>query len=98
MNKPNTHAVAPPSELWDGENAICSYCKGKAQLTAHGEYLYPYRKDYGSRWVCPECENTHVGCHPNTTLPLGRLANATRRTPKKAAHAPFDTPWQTKIH
>lgn len=97
MTKENTHAKAPPSEFWNGQAAICSYCGGNAEFAGHGDYLYPYRKDFGPVWACPSCPSTYVGCHPNSILPLGRLADDQLRKAKQAAHQSFDPLWKGKI-
>ena len=45
-------------------------------------------------WVCTHCK-AWVGCHPRTTTPLGRLANAELRKAKMAAHEAFDPLWRS---
>lgn len=75
-------------------NPICPYCGDKSKLVT-GEVVYPHRADLYSKvfYVCMPCD-ARVGCHPNTTKPLGRLANAELRTAKSAAHAAFDPLWR----
>lgn len=90
-----TRAVAPPAEFWDGERAICTYCNAPASLAQHGDDLYPYHRDFGPLWAC-QC-GAYCGCHPGTTIPLGRLADRDLRAAKKAAHAVFDPLWQVCI-
>jgi hypothetical protein len=77
----------------------CSYCQRPAELVG-GSVVYPHRLD-GSLaakkfWICAPC-NAWVGCHPGTTNPLGRLANAELRRAKQAAHAVFDPLWEAKM-
>jgi hypothetical protein len=72
----------------------CSYCQKKAQLVT-GETIYPTRRDLFNKhfYFCAPC-HAYVGCHPGTTKPLGRLANAELRKAKIAAHAAFDPLWR----
>jgi hypothetical protein len=72
----------------------CPYCRrNAAQVT--GKEIYPHRPDLYAKtfYQCKPCD-AYVGCHPNTTNPLGRLANAELRTAKKLAHAVFDPIWR----
>lgn len=57
--------------------------------------LYPHRPDlFGKRfWRCLPCA-AWVGCHPDTTEPLGRLANSELRSLKQAVHRVLDPLWQ----
>ena len=64
----------------------CDYCSGPATFCPRSDHVY--RFDYGPIWQCKPCQ-AWVGCHPDGT-PLGRLANATLRRAKIAAHAAFD--------
>lgn len=73
---------------------ICPYCGARSIFRESSAHLY--RRDYGPVWECSPCQ-AWVGCHPNTTMPLGRLADASLRTAKKAAHAAFDRLWLAKI-
>jgi hypothetical protein len=77
-------------------NVICPYCQQPARLV-DGEDLYPHRPDlYGKLFYsCAPCK-AHVGTHPGTDRPLGRLANAELRRAKSAAHAAFDPLWKSK--
>lgn len=72
----------------------CDYCGGNAPLVT-GRDVYPHRPDlYHKRFYkCYPCDAL-VGCHPGTTAPLGRLANAALRKAKMAAHAAFDPLWR----
>lgn len=71
----------------------CPYCGSIARL---GDSATVYRgRSYGPAWICPNypaCDS-YVGCHPKTTIPLGRLANKELRQAKMAAHAAFDRLW-----
>lgn len=69
---------------------ICDYC-GRQTDKVTGADIYPHRPDLKSKVIyrCVPCK-AHVGCHPGTDRPLGRLANADLRKAKMAAHAAFD--------
>jgi hypothetical protein len=72
----------------------CPYCGELAPLVT-GEQVYPHRPDLAHRkmYQCAGCD-ARVGCHPGTTRPLGRLANAELRAAKMAAHDAFDRLWK----
>lgn len=72
----------------------CPYCRQPAKLVT-GAAMYPHRPDLIHKWFyrCFPCD-AHVGCHPGTRNPLGRLANFELRTAKIAAHAAFDPIWR----
>lgn len=75
----------------------CPYC-GAASVLTTGAVLYPHRPDLHHRpfYHCAPCK-AWVGCHPGTTKPLGRLADAELRRAKSAAHAAFDRLWKAKM-
>lgn len=75
---------------------ICPYCNNNANLVT-GEEVYPHRNDLYDKyfWLCKNC-NAYVGCHPGSTNPLGRLANAELRKFKSAVHRVFDPIWKSK--
>lgn len=73
----------------------CDYCGNASELIT-GEQLYPHRRDLFTKvfWRCDDCD-AHVGCHPETVKPLGRLANEQLRKLKMQAHAKFDPLWRS---
>lgn len=73
----------------------CPYCGEEAALMS-GKVIYPHRKDLAEKrfWQCEPCD-AYVGCHPNTTKPMGRLANRSLRQWKMMAHAHFDPMFKT---
>jgi hypothetical protein len=76
----------------------CPYCSGGTVLKKSSTHIY-FGRDYGPVWQCisyPTCD-AYVGCHKNTEIPLGRLANADLRRAKNAAHRIFDDLWRRKI-
>lgn len=54
-------------------NIWCVQCQQNvdAELKT-GDIIYPHRPDLANKnfYLCPHCKN-YVGCHPNTTKPLG---------------------------
>ena len=80
------------------EELKCPYCGGKAQLR-DASSIYHSFKYRGKMFVCenfPKCDS-YVGCHPNTTKPLGRMANKKLRTMKSKAHEYFDPLWKKRV-
>ena len=73
----------------------CPYCFEPAKLLLSSAPIY-HGRDYGPVHVCWPCD-AWVGCHPNTTRPLGRLANAELRQWKMKAHAAFDPIWKARF-
>ena len=76
----------------------CPYCGGKAQLR-DASSIYHSFKYKGKMFVCenfPKCDS-YVGCHPNTTKPLGRMANKKLRIMKSKAHEYFDPLWKKRV-
>ncbi len=74
---------------------ICPYCGNHARLLDKSGAVYGGR-DFGPVWACLSCR-AWVGCHPGTTVPLGRLADAELRRAKMAAHRAFDDLWRRKM-
>ena len=73
---------------------VCPYCKQPPELVT-GKELYPHRHELAEKnfWLCQPC-SAYVGCHRNTTTPLGTLANGTLRKARMRAHAALDPLWQ----
>ncbi len=82
--------TAQQKEIMQG--VVCPYCKSKSQLISSVEI---YGKDFGMLHMCVPC-GAYVGCHKNTTLSKGRLANKKLRQLKKDAHYFFDKIWNLK--
>lgn len=72
----------------------CHYC-GKEVTIESGKYVYPHRPDLYKLnfYVCKPCE-AYVGCHKNTTTPLGTVANAELRQHRSLCHTVFDPMWR----
>lgn len=83
-------ARKPPAEP-----PLCPYCGKPAEFLATSEKLYSGR-DFGAAWVC-WCCGAWVGCHKGTRTAKGRLADATLRPLKIAAHAALDPLWRRKM-
>lgn len=73
----------------------CPYCSNEAELVT-GFEVYPHLPRLYNKpmYRCVPCK-AWVGCHPGTTKPLGRLANAELRKAKMAAHEVFDPLWRS---
>jgi len=75
-------------------NPDCPYCGERSALVG-GDAIYPHRPDLYAKqfYSCEPC-GAFVGCHPGTITPLGRLADASLRKAKSAAHRAFDPLWR----
>lgn len=73
----------------------CPYCNRDAELM-DGTQVYPRRADLRVKnfWVCVPC-GAHVGCHGDTSMPLGTLADAKLRRARNKAHEAFDIIWKS---
>lgn len=71
----------------------CPYC-GKPAKWVSNKVVYgrPYGKSY-MIWCCGDCD-AYVGCHGNTKVPLGTMANAELREWRKKAHNRIDPFWK----
>jgi hypothetical protein len=87
----NKHVAEAPKH-----DIRCDYCDRLAERV-NGKAIYPHRPDLVGKqfWRCQPC-GAYVGCHPGTSTPLGRLANAQLRRAKQQAHAAFDPIWRSK--
>lgn len=58
-----------------------------------------YGRNYGEWPKCYYCEDcgAAVGCHPGTTIPLGRMTDRATRQLRKKAHDAFDPLWKNKL-
>lgn len=77
-------------------NDPCPSCGGTSKELVDGSVIYPHRPDlfHKAFWRCPDCEKSYVGCHPDTTVPMGTLADEETRKARGAAHAAFDRLWK----
>jgi len=75
----------------------CPYCGKQAELKT-GEEVYPKRPDLFEKYFyeCSACD-ARCGCHPNTTKPLGTLANEELRKMRGYTHTHFDKLWQAGL-
>lgn len=74
-------------------NLICPYCKKDAKWCENKEI---YGKNYGRSYMCWHCAdcNAYVGCHNNTTDPLGTMADKETRKWRQKAHQVLDPIWR----
>lgn len=79
------HKIAPPE--------TCIYCNGEVHLVSNARF---YGKEIGwpLAYVC-SC-GARVGCHPETSIPLGTLADKATSAARSAAHQAFDPLWRGK--
>ena len=72
---------------------ICPYCGNEAKWCENKEI---YGKNYGESYMCYYCKpcNAYVGCHNNTTKPLGVMANKELRDWRIKTHDCFDKLWK----
>lgn len=72
----------------------CPYCGADAKETT-GAAIYPHiPRLHGKKlYACEPC-GAWVGCYENSDKPLGRLADATLRRAKMAAHQALDPLWK----
>jgi len=73
---------------------LCHYCNKRAELVT-GNKIYPNRRDLWDKsfWRCLPCK-AYVGCHGQSSQPLGRLADKELRKYKSLTHQAFDPVWQ----
>ena len=74
----------------------CNVCGGEASIRDSAEIYHG--KSYGLALICndyPKCDS-FVGCHKDTGLPKGSLADAETRYWRKQAHAAFDPLWMNR--
>ena len=81
----------------DGLAIVCPYCLGVAKIVS-GDCIYPHRSEFKSNlfYLCKPC-HAWVGVHKETSLPLGRLADAALRHWRRKAHLAFDPLWEGEI-
>lgn len=72
---------------------ICPYCNKEAVWC---ENKAIYGRNYGKSYMCYYCAdcNAYVGCHNNTRMPLGTMANKELREWRRKAHAVIDPLWK----
>jgi len=72
---------------------ICPYCKNEAKWCENKE---KYGKNFGKSYMCYYCKpcDAYVGCHENTTRPLGTMANKELRGWRMKAHDSVDPLWR----
>lgn len=74
------------------KEVICPYC-GCSTVLVDSSVIYG-QDGYGYFYLCIIC-GAYVGCHGNTTEPLGYPANKELRDARRAAHSVFDRIWKT---
>lgn len=72
---------------------VCQYCGNKTELIDSGEI---YRKSWGFLWICRPCD-AYVGCHGDSDIAKGSVADKALRDARQAAHKAFDPLWHAKM-
>lgn len=77
--------------------SVTCECGALAELNT-GERVYPHRQDLWHKrfWVCP-ADGWRVGCHGETTAPLGTPASPATQRARRSAHELFDELWRRKM-
>lgn len=76
------------------EKRPCIECGCVTPDLVTGAVIYPHRPDLHKKpiWLCP-C-GAYVGCHPNTTDPLGSPAGQKTRHARQYVHRVLDPIWK----
>lgn len=82
-----TNAIPAPS--------ICRFCSGVVRLVSNATFYGGKAFGWPLAYACSDC-GARVGCHPNTDIPLGTLADRKTMLARRAAHAAFDPLWQNR--
>jgi len=71
----------------------CPYCKKEAPWV---ENKAKYGRNFGKSYMCYYCKDcdAYVGCHQNTKVALGSMANAELRALRMQCHALIDPLWK----
>lgn len=76
----------------------CPYCNKPAKWVSNAEVYNG--KQFGDSymiWLCAPC-GAYVGCHKNTKVPKGTLANKPLRKARVAAHNAIDPLWKSSAY
>jgi len=76
--------------IYNGKH--CPYCDIPTKIV---DSTVVYRQNYGKIYYCDKC-GAYVGCHNNSEISKGRVANKELRKLKIEAHLYFDKIWKTK--
>jgi zinc-finger-containing domain len=73
----------------------CPYC---GELAIWCENKEIYGRNYGRSYMCYLCKDcgAYVGCHNNSKMPLGSMANKELRQWRMKAHAVIDPLWKSR--
>ena len=76
---------------------FCVNCNKEINgVLTDGREIYPHRPDLYSKkfWKCPECDN-YVGCHGESTRPLGCIPTEEIKKARIKLHSKFDPLWKS---
>lgn len=74
----------------------CCNCRKKVEAwLVKGDKIYPHRPDLYDKnfYQCPHC-GQYVGCHGNSTRPLGCIPSEEVKIARKKLHALMDPIWK----
>ena len=75
----------------------CIECGKLADRLVPGDMIYPHLPNLKRSWFV-QCEcGAYVGCHPGTTIPMGRPAGRATLALRSKAHNLFDPFWQRDV-
>lgn len=74
---------------------VCNFCNGEVDFVNNAVI---YGKPFGKQPMVYRCNGcgAYVGCHADTKVPLGTLADHKLREARKRAHSAFDHIWKSK--
>lgn len=76
----------------------CCKCRKDVEaILVKGNKIYPHRPDLYKKnfYQCPHCNN-YVGCHGETTRPLGCIPTNEIKIARRKVHALMDPLWKEK--
>ncbi len=73
----------------------CNNCNSTNIRLTENSVLYGTQQgDWPIIWYCDDCQAS-VGCHPDTDIPLGYLADRDTKRSRMLAHEAFDPFWKS---
>ncbi len=89
----NTKDAQDAMSSKNNKHMNCPFCQKEALWCENKEI---YGRNYGKSYMvylCKPCD-AYVGCHNNTTKPLGTMANRELRAWRMKVHAEIDPLWK----
>ncbi len=79
---------------------FCVECQEQEETElVTGKDIYPHRPDLADKYFyrCKKCGN-YVGCHPNSTRPLGCIPSEELKKARNFIHNKLDPLWRKKVY